>query len=361
MNSPMDSQSTTQTSSTPVTVDHGRADILPIWKPKKPLERFHKVATFGSCFARYLATALPERGYRWFDAEPAPDIFSPEIKAKYNFGVFSARTGEISTIAALRQWISWAIGTEAPADEMWEEGSRFFDPFRSSIEPNGFAGPDELLASRDSALRALRKIIEQADRLVITLSSTTGWIHSSKGHVYSNYPGTIARNIGSDDYLLRTFSLAEIGTDMSWIVKTISGINTKARFLFTVSATPPTEAAREVPPVVEPSSSKSILCSAARIAAKKHALADYFPSYELITGVDSGIIHSPSIDSKRSNPGLRFAIDYFFNNLDPTAAATKAVLEGPVTGDAGGPQAAADPDEFWSRVLKIRNDLRGLF
>src|SRR5579862_458439 len=159
MNGPIDSQSTTPTASTPVAADRGRADIGPIWRPKSALERSHKVATFGTCFARRLAAALRERGYRWFDAEPAPDIFSPEIKAKYNFGVFSARIGEIGTIAALRQWISWAIGTEAPpADEIWQEGSRFFDPFRTSIEPNGFAGPDELLASRDSAVRALRKV-----------------------------------------------------------------------------------------------------------------------------------------------------------------------------------------------------------
>ncbi|HVN64657.1 MAG TPA: GSCFA domain-containing protein [Candidatus Binataceae bacterium] len=357
--SPIDSRSTTPTASTPVPVDHGRADIIPTWKPKSPFERFHQVATFGSCFARHLATALPERGYCWFDAEPAPDIFSPEIKAKYNFGVFSARTGEISTIAALRQWISWAIGTEPPADEIWHDGSRFFDPFRSSIEPNGFAGPDELLASRDSVLRALRKIIEQADRLVITLSNTTGWIHSSKGHVYSNYPGTIARNIASDDYRLRSFSLAEISGDMSWIVKTISRINTKARFLFTVSATSPTAAARDVPPVGETTSSKTILCSAARNAAHKHALVDYFPSYEIITGVESGIIRCPSLDLTRSNPGLGFAIDYFFTNLNPTAD-TKVVLDGPVAEQAGGPQAG-DPEEFWWRVLKIRNDLRGLF
>src|SRR5215472_8227995 len=151
MNNPIDSQTPTQAVSTTVPVDYSHAQIVPIWKPKSPFKRFHKIATFGSCFARHLATALPESGYKWFDAEPAPDIFSPEIKAKYNFGVFSARTGEISTIAALRQWIAWAIGTDAPPDEMWQDGSRFFDPFRSSIEPNGFAGPDELLASRDSA------------------------------------------------------------------------------------------------------------------------------------------------------------------------------------------------------------------
>jgi hypothetical protein len=360
MTGPIDSQSSTQTASTPVPVDHGRADIGPIWKPKSALERFHKVATFGSCFARHLAIALLERGYRWFDAEPAPDIFSPEIKAKYNFGVFSARTGEIGTIAALRQWVSWAIGTEVPPDDIWQEGSRFFDPFRSSIEPNGFAAPDELFASRDSALRALGKVVRHADYFVVTLANTTGWVHSSKGHVYSNYPGTIARNIGSDDYCLKTFSLAEIGTDMSWIVKTISGINPKARFLFTVSATPPTAAACESPPIVEAPSSKAILRSAARIAADKHALADYFPSYEIITGLESGIIRSPSLDLARSNPGVGFAIDRFFSSLNPTAADTKGVIEPPMPGDSSEPQAA-DAEEFWRRILKLRSDLRGIF
>ncbi len=305
-------------------IDHGRANVGPIWKPKRALERFHKVATFGPCFARHLAIALRERGYRWFDAEPAPDIFSPEIKAKYNFGVFSARTGEISTVAALRQWISWAIGTEPPADDIWQEGSRFLDPFRPSIEPNGFAGPDELFASRDSALRSLRRVVEHADYFVFTLSNTTGWIHSSKGHVYSNYPGTIARNIGSDDYRLKTFSLAEIGTDMTWIVKTISGINPKARFLFTVSAIPPAAAACESLPIVEAPSSKAILRSAARIAADKHALADYFPSYEIITGVESGMISPRRSILWDRTPGLGSPLTIFSAISTPPPPTRKA-------------------------------------
>jgi hypothetical protein len=357
MNNPIDSQSTTQTASTPVPVDHGRADIAPVWKPKSALERSHQVATFGSCFARHLASALSERGYKWFDAEPAPDIFSAEIKAKYNFGIFSARTGEISTIAALRQWISWAIGAEAPADEIWQKGSRFFDPFRTSIEPNGFGGPDELLASRDSALRALRRVVEQADRFVVSVSDTTGWIHSSKGYVYSNHPGTMGCDIGSDDYSLKSFSLAEIGTDMTWIVKTISGINSKAHFLFTVSATPPSAAACGSPPIIEAPPSKAILCSAARSAAEQHALADYFPSYEIITGVESGVISSRSFDLTRSNPGVGVAIDYFFSNLNPTAADVVAL---PMPVDAGQP-AVTDAREFWRRILEMRNDIRGLF
>jgi len=356
MNNPIDSQSTMQTASTPVP-DYGRADIGPAWKPKSALERSHKVATFGCCFARHLASALSERGYKWLDAEPAPDIFSPEIKAKYNFGVFSARTGEISTIAALRQWISWAIGTEAPADEIWQKGSRFFDPFRSSIEPNGFAKPGELLASRDSALRALRSVVEHADRFVVTLSDTQGWIHSSKGYVYSNHPGTMACNIGSDHYSLKSFSLADIGTDITWIVKTISGINTKARFLFTVSATPPAAAACESPQIVETPSSKAMLRSAARTAADKHALADYFPSYEIITGVESGVIRFPSLDLEKSNPGIGIAIDYFFGSLNPTAA---DVVEPPMTVDAGQPEGT-EAKEFWRRILEIRNDIRGIF
>ena len=360
MSGPIDPQFSTQNASTPVRIDHGRANVGPIWKPKRALERFHKVATFGPCFARHLAIALRERGYRWFDAEPAPDIFSPEIKAKYNFGVSSARTGEISTIAALRQWISWAIGAEAPPADIWQEGSRFFDPFRASIEPNGFAGPDELFASRDSALRALRKVVEHADYFVFTLSNTTGWIHSSKGHVYSNYPGTIARNIGSDDYRLKTFSLAEIGTDMTWIVKTISGINPKARFLFTVSAIPPAAAACESLPIVEAPSSKAILRSAARIAADKHALADYFPSYEIITGVESGMISPPSLDPVGSNPGVGVAIDHFFSNLNPSAADTKGVIEPPLPEESGGPKAD-DAEDFWRRIQKMRSDLKGIF
>jgi hypothetical protein len=102
------------------------------------------------------------------------------------------------------------------------------------------------------------------------------------------------------------------------------------------------------------------LRSAARIAADKHALADYFPSYEIITGVESGILRSPLLDDARPNPGAGFAIDHFFNNLNPNAAGTKVVIEPPMAGDSGGPDAS-DAKEFWWRVLKLRNDLRGIF
>ena len=359
MNNPIHSESTTTIAPTPVFVDRGPAGILPIWKPKSALERSHKVATFGSCFAQHLAVSLRERGYNWFDAEPAPDIFSPEVKAKHNFGVFSARTGEISTAAALRQWISWAIGTEAPpTDEIWQQGSRFLDPFRSFIEPNGFAGPDELLASRESTLRALRKVIAHADRFVVTLSNTAGWIHSSKGHVYSDYPGLIARNIGSAEYCLKNFSSSEIETDLTWIMQSVSKINVNARFVFTVSATLPATAASETPPTGVGSSSKAMLCAAARSVADKHALANYYPAYEIMIGVESGIVHSASLTG--SKPGLSVAIDHFFSSLNPAVCDTRAVPEPAMSGDADKFEVA-DAYDFWWRVLKIRNDMRGLF
>ena len=73
----------------------------------------------------------------------------------------------MSTIAALRQWISWAMGAEARRPIL---AGRFaiFDPFRASIEPNGFAGPDG--AVREPRFRATRarKVVEHADYFVFT-------------------------------------------------------------------------------------------------------------------------------------------------------------------------------------------------
>lgn len=72
----------------------------------------------------------------------------PEVRRKYNYGIFSARTGNIYTTKLLLQWLQWAFGTDTPPEEVWEHQGRYYDPFRPAIEPDGFESPEELLASR---------------------------------------------------------------------------------------------------------------------------------------------------------------------------------------------------------------------
>jgi len=56
-------------------------DIEDLWSPKYSIQKDHKIATFGSCFAQHFGKALRQREFGWFDAEPAPDSFSIKNKS----------------------------------------------------------------------------------------------------------------------------------------------------------------------------------------------------------------------------------------------------------------------------------------
>jgi hypothetical protein len=313
--------------------DDSLSEICERWKPKGMLVRSHKVATFGSCFAQILGPWLKEKNYTWFDAEPAPDIFVRAIKDKYNYGIFSARTGTINSVAALRQWVSWAIGVETPSDKIWEVKDRFFDPFRPSIEPNGFATREELLTSRRVVLRAIRDIAERADWFVFTLGQ----------------------------------SFAEVSSDLNWVIEAISTINKRIRFVLTVAAIPLT-ATESVQHVLTPTpKSKSYLCGVARSMAEKRASVDYFPSYEIITAPLFQAMFYNRNKQVLSRLGAKFVINCFFasferdmssvTELEGSANASVIEVEGSANAsDSSGDQAK----EFWSRVRMTRNSLRDL-
>jgi len=74
-----------------------------LWTPKFDISATDRIITAGSCFAQHISRALQAAGYAWFNAEPGPvDLPDP---ARFNYGVFSFRTGNIYTAALLRQWL----------------------------------------------------------------------------------------------------------------------------------------------------------------------------------------------------------------------------------------------------------------
>lgn len=329
-------------------------EICELWKPKHPFERSQKVATFGSCFAQNLGRELKERGYVWFDAEPAPDIFAPAIQKQYNYGAFSARTGNINTVASLRQWVSWALDISTPPDEIWEAKGRFFDPFRPSIEPNGFATPEELLASRDLVLRAIRNVVVNADWFVFTLGLTEGWVSSSKGYNYAMCPGTIAGEFDSNNHSFKNYTFAEISSDLNWVIEAICNLNNKMRFLLSVSAIPLSATASGKHVLTATTFSKSLLRAVAGTMAENLGTVDYFPSYEIITAPPfQGMFYEPDKQSV-SKHGATVVMDSFFASIEQTFV--PFVIELATTSD----RSHQNPGDFWSNVLDTRNSLRGL-
>jgi hypothetical protein len=300
-------------------VNKAPLEISGLWRPKAPLERTHRVATFGSNFAQHFARALKQRGYAWFDAEPSPDIFIPAIQKKYSYGISSARTGSIYTVAALRQWVSWAIGMTTAPVEVWQARGRFFDPFRPAIEPNGFDTPQEVLASREVVLRAIRNIVINADRFFFSLGRTEGWISRSGGYNYATCPGAVAGEFDGNNHAFKNYTFAEIHSDLSWVIETICNLNPKMRFLLTVSPVPLTATASGKHVLTATTFSKSLLRAVAGTMADQLETVDYFPSYEIITAPAFNGTFYESDKQSVSESGITFVMDSFFASYESFA------------------------------------------
>jgi hypothetical protein len=283
-----------------------------LWDPKQPISPQQKIATMGSCFAQHIGRALVARGYHWFDAERAPEQLSPDARAHHNYGIFSARTGNVYTAAALRQWMLWALGKETPPDEVWQKDGRFFDPFRPAIAANGFASPEELFRSRAVTLGALARIAVEADILVFTMGLTEAWINTSAGHVYAMCPGTIAGEFDPSLHAFKNCRFAEILADMERVIDALRMANPRIRLVLTVSPVPLTATASGKHVLTATTYSKSVLRAVAGQLADTYECVDYFPSYEIITGIPFRSAFYESNLRSVATEGVAFVMDSFF-------------------------------------------------
>ena len=333
--------------------------ISDLWEPKFNFMRRHRIATLGSCFAQHFSRELQSRRYRWFDAEQAPHIFSGAVKRKYNYGVFSARTGNIYTAAAFLQWLRWAFGAAPVPDEVWEKDGRYFDPFRPAIEPNGFASADELRVNRDATLRALRKIVTETQRLVFTLGLTEGWVNRTHGYAYAACPGTIAGTFDATQHAFKNYVYNEVHRDLGEIIRLMRPHNAKLRVLLTVSPVPLTATASDKHVLTATTYSKSVLRAVAGQFADVNRFVDYFPSYEMVTGTPFQGVFYEANKRNVSPDGVKFVMNSFFAALEkkfgkslapvhpagPSTTARHADAEGDLVCEEIMLEAFAKPDQ----------------
>ncbi len=291
---------------------HNMFEIGPLWDPKEYIAPGDPVATFGSCFAQHIGRALKKRNYNWMQTEARPWGLSDANAKKFNFEVFTARTGNIYTTSLLLQWVRWALGSDSPPEEIWESGGRFYDPFRPVVEPNGFESVDEVLVSREATLRALRQAIRQSRFFVFTLGLTESWKNSQYGYEYPMCPGTVAGSFDPDLYRFENQQFDQVLGNLRGAVDLILDANNDVKFILTVSPVPltATNSGRHVLPSTM--WSKSVLYAVAGQMARNRAEVDYFPSYELVNSpVFKGSFFEPNMRSV-SQFGVDFVMDHFF-------------------------------------------------
>ncbi len=257
-------------------------DIDPVTHPRFAIGGNDQVATVGSCFAQHVSRKLSALGFRFMVTEAEPSF---SFSGTENFGVFSARYGNVYTVRQFKQLFWRAYGLFEPVDQYWQrEDGRYVDPFRPNILSAGFAAPQDVQAERDAHLSAVRDLFEDCDVFILTLGLTEGWESVRDGAVFPLAPGVVGARGNDDDYRFHNFTVAEMERDLGDVLCRLHAINPKCRVLLTVSPVALIATYETAHVLTATTYSKSALRVVAE--AMKHAFGfvDYFPSYEMILG-----------------------------------------------------------------------------
>ena len=261
-------------------------ELDPVVAPRFQISPQDKVATAGSCFAQHIARTLKSSGFNYFVPESAPAGMPADEAHSLNYGVFSARFGNIYTVKQLRQLIERVEGQFVPRVSAWEGRSpgRIVDPFRPQIVPEGFEDEASLFAARDEHYAAVRAMLREMDVFVFTLGLTEGWRARFDGSVFPLAPGVAGGSPDPDEYEFVNFSLDDIRADMHEVIARLKAINPACRVILTVSPVPLIATYEPRHALVATTYSKSVLRVVADEMWRDYAHVDYFPSYEIITG-----------------------------------------------------------------------------
>lgn len=245
-----------------------------------------RVATAGSCFAQHIARYLRNSGFNYYVTEPGHPILPESVRKKNNYGLFSARYGNIYTARQLVQLIERAYGRFVPVESVWQEAHDvFLDPFRPSTQPGGFISERELELDRAQHLAAVREMFETLDVFVFTLGLTECWVSREDGAVFPICPGVEGGVFDPARYVFYNQTLDDVVADMTSFLMVLARINPKAQVILTVSPVPLAATARQDQHVLTATTySKSVLRVAAETLSTQFPHVAYFPSYEIITG-----------------------------------------------------------------------------
>lgn len=245
-----------------------------------------RVATAGSCFAQHIGPMLRGLGFNYLVTEAAHPVFPAELAAQFNYGMFSARTGNIYTARQLLQLWGRAYGAFRPREDVWAgpEGT-FIDPFRPQIQPRGFLTRQEYERDRVQHFAAVRQMFETMDVFVFTLGLTESWRDRGDGATYPLCPGVAGGEFNPARHGFHNFTVDEVVSDLVTFIDAVRQKNPSCRVILTVSPVPLVATARADTHVLAATGySKSVLRVAAEMVAGRRAQVAYFPSYEIITG-----------------------------------------------------------------------------
>jgi len=289
-------------------------DIQKICEPKFKINKSDKIATYGSCFAQHIGKNLKQRNCHWLVTEKAPEFINREIRNDYNYEIFSARTGNIYTTTLLRQWIENSFNNQG-ITEIWEKDDRFYDPFRPTIEPNGFSTEKELIDSYRYTANCFQKSIVNSNVFIFTLGLTESWMNIENGYEYPISPGVAAGEFDPCKHIFINQDYPVVYNALKESILELNNINKNIKIILTVSPVPliATKTGQHI--LSANTYSKSTLRAVAGDLAKQLEYVEYFPSFEIINShIFRGIFFNHNQRTVNSH-GIDFVMNHFFDSF----------------------------------------------
>ncbi len=297
--------------------------LNPVTK-SETISKHQKVSTMGSCFAQHIAKHITKVGLNYYVTENAPEYMSEEDAKSQNYGIFSARFGNVYTVKQALQLFQRAFDTFVPLETAWKKGSKFIDPFRPQIQAQGFQSEEELISDRVSHLRCVKDMFLNSDWIVFTLGLTEAWKNKSDGSILPLAPGINGGTYDTNKYEFVNFDIDAVRKDLFELILLATETNPKVKFLLTLSPVPLNATYENKHVLCSTTYSKSVLRVAIEESERKFNNVTYFPSYEIFTSSSTGGAYFGNDFREVLDIGVQHAMRVFSEHFTDNAPSIKA-------------------------------------
>ncbi|QGM97600.1 GSCFA domain-containing protein [Methylocystis parvus] len=265
-------------------------EIDPVVDPPFRVGARDRIVTAGSCFAQHIGRHLAASGCNYLVTEKAHPFLTEGAAHALNYGVYSARYGNVYTSRQLLQLFERAYGRFTPKENYWvERAGVVVDPFRPQIQEGGFNSQRELELDRDGHFAAVREAFETLDAFIFTLGLTEAWRSREDKAVFPLCPGVAGGDYAPARHEFVNFGVDDVVADLTAFIAALAAVNPGARVILTVSPVPLVATAERRHVTVSTMASKSILRVACDILERHFSHVAYFPSYEIVAGGYGGL------------------------------------------------------------------------
>lgn len=254
-----------------------------LYRPRVAVTPRSAILTAGSCFAQHVHRELKAAGAPVIDMEPPPQGSDADTAARFFYGVFSARYGNIYTPRQFLQLLREAKGISRPAHPVWTRAGRHIDALRPNVDPGGFDTAEAASHARAHHLALVAEALERVDVVILTLGLHETWEDRASGTVYPVAPHVLAAPPEGADIGFLSLSHDDVVNDLRAVLALLRQERPQVQMIVTVAPGPLIATASGSHVLAASTAGKAILRAAVDTLMRQDEGVDYFPSYEIIT------------------------------------------------------------------------------